>query len=312
MNRHEDTQKQIELDRMKRRATALFGVVSLLFVCATVAEKRYAWVSFVRATAEAAMVGAIADWFAVTALFRHPLNLNIPHTAIIPNRKDSFAESFGRFVQQNFLAEDVITAKLRSMSVARCVARWISHPDHSLRLASHTTIGLAGVVQVVKDEDVQELIEQGLVVRIRSMPVAPTLGKVLALVVSDRRQQDLLHGIVRLGLHLLEENKAAIRKKIVQETPWWWPWPVDEKVYQKIVTTVETTLQDIEADPHHPLYDKFDGLVSQFIDDLTHSSDVIAKGEALKEELLQHPIVREFSSSLWSDIKVSLLNPRPL
>lgn len=305
----DDTQKQAELDRMKRRATALFGGVSLVFVFSSMIESRYAWVSFVRATAEAAMVGALADWFAVTALFRHPLNLKIPHTAIIPNRKDSFGESFGHFVQQHFLSNDVIVRKLRSTNGARRIARWISQPDHSQRLAKHAAVGLAGAVQVIRDEDVQSLIERRLVVRIQSIQVAPLLGNLLALALSGHRQQELLYGLVSLVAHLVKENKDPIRDKISRETPWWLPWPIDDKIYQRLVNTIEKTLRDVESDPHHPLYDKFNTVFSRFVEDLKHSPDVIMKGETIKEDLLQHPIVQDFSSSLWGDIKTSLLEP---
>lgn len=311
MHLHEDAQKQAELDRMKLRATALFWSVSLIFVLASVLGKGAVWVGFVRATAEAAMVGAIADWFAVTALFRHPLHLKIPHTAIIPNRKDSLGRSLGLFVQSNFLSEDVIAGKLRSMSVARRVAGWISQPENSKRTANLAAAGLMGLIQVVKDEEVQELIEHSLVTRIQSTPVAPLVGNALSLVASGHRQQDLLYGTVSLVAQLLKDNKETIQEKISRETPWWFPWRIDETIYRRLAGAVESTLQEVSTDPNHPLLEQFNIVIHQFVEDLKHSPDVIARGEALKEELLQHPIVQEFSSSLWRDIKTALLEHLP-
>src|SRR6266508_2332902 len=130
-----DAARQFELSRMKLLATGLLLAVALLFVGALLIERRYPWVGFVRAFAEAAMVGALADWFAVTALFRHPLGLPIPHTAIIPRRKDSIGASIGRFVQENFLSQEVIRGRLRTIDIAQQGAHWMSRPTISARLA---------------------------------------------------------------------------------------------------------------------------------------------------------------------------------
>lgn len=305
----EENYKQVELNKMKLRAAALFWFVSILFVLAAIFERQYAWLSFVRATAEAAMVGAIADWFAVTALFRHPLNLKIPHTAIIPRRKDAIGQEFGTFVQHNFLSEEVIADKLQSLDIAQSGARWISQPENSQQLANHAAVGLTAMIQVMKDEDVQDLIERGVVTQIRSIRVAPLLATLLTLVTAGNRHQELLYGTLKLVVHLLEENKQAIRTKISRETPWWVPRRVDDAIYQRIIKTVKETLHDVNSDPHHPLHAKFNEVVSHFVEDLKHSPDIIARENALKEELLQHPAVREFSFSLWIDIKTSLLEP---
>jgi uncharacterized membrane-anchored protein YjiN (DUF445 family) len=307
MQLFEENQKETELNQMKRRATALFWIVTLVFVLAAILEKRYDWLRFVRATAEAAMVGAIADWFAVTALFRHPLNIPIPHTAIIPNRKDSIGRSLGGFVRNNFLVREVISTRLRSMNVARRVAHWVSQPEHIQGIAHHAASALTGMIQVVRDEDVQELIERGIITRARSISVAPLLGRMLGMVLSGQRRQELLTGIVQLSAHLLAENKGALREQISRETPWWMPWQVDETIYQKIVGSIQRTLREVQSDPQHPLRDKFNDIVDRFVEDLRHSPDTLARGEALKEELLVDPVVREFSSSLWSDIKTMLL-----
>jgi uncharacterized membrane-anchored protein YjiN (DUF445 family) len=126
-------------------------------------------------------------------------------------------------------------------------------------------------------------------------------------VLSGQRRQELLTGMAQLSAHLLDENKEALRQRISRETPWWVPWTVDEKIYQKIVGSLQRTLREVQSDPEHPLRDKFDEIVDRFVEDLRHSPETIARGEALKEEMLGHPLVREFSSSLWSDIKVTLV-----
>ena len=140
----EDPNKQIQLDRMKRRATGLLIGASVLFVITLVLERQFPWLGFVRATAEAAMVGGLADWFAITALFRHPMGIPIPHTAIIPSRKDRIGRSLGGFVQNNFLSREVIAARLHGLRIAERMAKWVSDPANSNRIAHHVATGLAG------------------------------------------------------------------------------------------------------------------------------------------------------------------------
>jgi uncharacterized membrane-anchored protein YjiN (DUF445 family) len=191
-------ERQAELKRMKRFATGLLAIVSLVSVAASLFEPRYPWLAFVRATAEAAMVGAIADWFAVTALFRHPLGLPIPHTAIIARRKDSIGASIARFAQENFLSEAVILDRLRSVNIAQHGARWISQPSASAQIARLLAAGIAGIAQVLNDADVQALIERALVARLRTVQAAPLLGRVLALILSERRRAELLYALLGL------------------------------------------------------------------------------------------------------------------
>ena len=285
----------------------MFWLVTAVFFLATIFEKQLPWLSYVQATAEAAMVGALADWFAVTALFRHPLGLKIPHTAIIPHRKDSIADNFGQFVQANFLTEEVIADKLRSIDPARQAAEWLSQPENSQHLANHVATGLTAMVQVVRDEDVLTLIEQSLVDRIRTTRFAPFLAKTLPLIVAGSRTQELLYGSLQLVALVVEENKQEIQAKISQETPWWLPRPVDQAIYRKIVHMLHQTMEDVKSNPDHPLHAKFIELVNQFVKNLENSPDILAQEETLKEELLQHPAVQEFSSSLWQDLKSALL-----
>ncbi len=307
MINQEDLNKQAELRKMKFIATALLIFAFIIFVLASIFEEVSIWVGFVRATAEAAMVGALADWFAVTALFRHPLNLKIPHTAIIPTRKDSLGENLGHFVRTNFLVEEVILDKLRSMDLTQTVAKWLIQPDNSAQIAHYVEVGLATVVQVIKSEDVQDLIAHSVAERIQSTPLAPLFGNLLSILTSDSRGHELLYGTVNLGAHLMEENKEAIQQRISRETPWWLPQSVDRAIYQKIVDTIEETLQEIRDNPEHPLYEQFKLLIDRFTEDLKHSPEIKIKEKAFKEELLQHDIVQQFASSLWLDIRKLLV-----
>lgn len=303
----DDSRKRTELDRMKFRATALLVGVTLIFIATVWIDASSVWVGLIRATAEASMVGAIADWFAITALFRHPLGIKIPHTAIIPGRKDMFGARLGQFIQQNFLTGDVIVEKIRSMKISRHSALWLTHPENSASVARLAAAGFSGMVQVVRDEDVQAIIERGINNKVKATRITPLIGSILNLASSEPRRQELLYGLVKLVTHITVENKDLIRRKIIDETPWWLPWSLDEKVYQKILNNLETLLGGIQADPDHPVHEKFNTILTKFVDDLKNTPEVIAKGEALKEELLAHPVVQDFSDALWRDIKTLLL-----
>lgn len=299
--------KRRQLRNMKIRATGLLGLAAVIFLIAHWLQPQYPWLGYVRATAEASMVGAIADWFAVTALFRYPLGIPIPHTAIIPRRKDRIGRSLGSFVQNNFLSPPVITAKLRAAGVARKLAEWLAAPEHGEVVGKHVAAAATGAVQVLKDEEVQELIESSLVSRMRRTQVAPLMGNVLSLVTAGDRHQELLDSAVRLLERLVDENREAIRDRIGQETPWWIPAAVDDKIYHRVVGGIDATLHEVATNPDHPLRERFNQAVAEFVQRLRESPEMLEKGEHIKEELLEHPAVREYSASLWTDMKASLL-----
>jgi uncharacterized membrane-anchored protein YjiN (DUF445 family) len=258
-------------------------------VAALLLERTYPWVGFVRAFAEAAMVGALADWFAVTALFRHPLGLPIPHTAIIPRRKESIGASIGRFVEDNFLSEEVLLGRMRSLHVIQRAAGALSQPEISSQIARHATTAINNALRIMNDVDVQALVERSVVARIR------------------RRQPELVYELVKIVERLLEENREQIRLKIRQEAPWWLPRAVDQHIAERLFETVGATLQDVSVNPDHPLHNRFNHLLYEFIERLQHDPTTIARGEELKQELLSNPIVQEFSASLWADLKAALI-----
>jgi uncharacterized membrane-anchored protein YjiN (DUF445 family) len=299
--------KQLRLDRMKRIATGLLLLVAAIFLVARLLERRYPWLEIVRATTEAAMVGALADWFAVTALFRRPLGLPIPHTAIVPTRKDRIGASLGGFVQNNFLAREPIVARLQTLGPARRIAEWLCRPASARTIATHVARALTGAVEVMRDEDVQALIDRSLVARIRTTRIAPLVGNVLSLVTSTDRHHELLDETLRLLDRVVQQNDELIRERVRAESPWWIPEAVDDRIHDRIVTAIENTIHAVSVDPDHPLRHRFDVAVRNFVERLRSSPEVIARGEELKEELLAHPGVREFSAAIWSDAKAAIV-----
>ena len=300
--------RRADLIKMKRLATSLLVLATLVYIAASMFEDQYIWVGFVASTAEAAMIGAIADWFAVTALFRHPLGLKIPHTAIIPNKQDVIAQQFGAFVQQNFLSEEVISSKIRSMDLSHRVAAWIVERENARAIAEQITAGLAGVVRVMNDEDIQNMIEKKVRDRIRDTSFAPMIGELLSFVTSGRRQQELFDGVVNFGLYLLEDSDRDIKAKVEEETPWWFPGSVDKAIYKRIVRSVSKMLYEMQVDVLHPVRKRMVKTINQFMEDLKHSPDIAEKEVSIKEEVLEHPAIRDFTTSLWTDIKQAVLD----
>jgi uncharacterized membrane-anchored protein YjiN (DUF445 family) len=303
----DDTERARRLAVMKRRATGLLVVFTGLFIASRLLESRYPWLAVVRAVSEAAMVGGLADWFAVTALFRQPMGLPIPHTAIVPTRKDRIGRSLGNFVQKHFLTREVISRHLAGLQIARRIATWASQPENSRRIATQIAGGLARAAEVLPGDEMRDAIHSSLVARGRATQVAPILGEVLSFVAADGRHQVLLDRAVELIAGLVHQNRDAIRERVGTETPWWVPTVVDEKLYQKIVAGVERVLSEVREQPDHPVRVQFDRVLVEFIEGLKHSPEMIERAERAKERLLEAPVVAELSGSLWDSTRRNLM-----
>jgi len=274
---------------------------------ASVLEAAHPWLGFVRATAEASLVGGLADWFAVTALFRHPLGLPIPHTAIVATRKDRIGRVLGTFVQNHFLSRDVIARNLRTVRPAERAAQWLSRPENAHRIAKQVAGGLARTLETLPDQDVRALVNQVLTDQLRATQVAPALGKTLAVVLAGDRRQELLNEAVQLAAEAVRDNRDLIRTQVRAESPWWVPSVVDDKIYQRIIVAIERMLRDIAGNRTHPLRAAFDKAVKDFVDRLQHSPEVIAKVEALKDEWLSDASVASLSASLWQTTRGAIV-----
>src|SRR6478672_1731948 len=298
--------KRKNLARMKRRASGLLLLATAVWIVTSIFVSRYPWLAYVRATAEASMIGGLADWFAVTALFRHPLGIPIPHTAIVAARKDQIGRSLGNFVSRHFLSRDVMSARLASLRVAEHLAKWLAEPENSRTLAHHAATALASGARMLADEDVQALIDRVLVERIRSTEVAPILGQLLSLLTAGDRHQELLDEAIGLLARAVDQNQELIRERIEAESPWWIPGVVDDRIHRKIVTGLDNTLADVRDDPNHPLRRRFDEALANFVRKLNESPEVRARAERIKLEILDAAAVRRFSSSIWEDAKAAL------
>jgi uncharacterized membrane-anchored protein YjiN (DUF445 family) len=305
--RPDDAERQARLDAVKARATGVLAAVGVIFVVARILEPRYPWLGYIRATAEASLVGGLADWFAVTALFRHPMGIPIPHTAIVARRKDHIGRVLGTFVQHHFLSREVIALNLRAVRPAERAARWLSEPENARRIARQVAGGLAKTLETLPDEHVRVLVRDVVNDRVRATRLAPALGRTLAFILAGERRQELLNTAVGLAAEAVRDNGDLIRAQVRAESPWWIPSALDEKIYRKILGAIERLLRGIAADQRHPLRSAFDKALRDFVDRLQNSPEVIAKAETLKEEFLRDASVTRLSDELWETARGAIV-----
>ncbi|WCO67854.1 DUF445 domain-containing protein [Iamia majanohamensis] len=292
---------------MKRTATGLLVGATIVFLVTRVREDATPWLGYVRATAEAAMVGAVADWFAVTALFRHPLGVPVPHTAIIPARKDDIGRGLGAFVQQNFLTASVVQERLAGISLGARLGEWLAEPEHADRVADQAAGVLRSTLETLRDEDVQESLEAAVAQRVRALEAGPVLARGIDLAVADGRHQEVLSVVLRKVAEAVVENEDLLRSRLEEETPRWLPSRVDDRIFDRVHTGLQRFLWEVAEDEDHPLRDTLDERVRRLADDLSRSPSMRARADQLKDELIDHPALREWSSTMWADLKAALL-----
>jgi uncharacterized membrane-anchored protein YjiN (DUF445 family) len=291
---------------MKRRASALLAAVTVVFLAVTLGGVDTTWEGYLQAAAEAAMVGGLADWFAVTALFRHPLRLPIPHTAIIVARKDQFGATLGEFIQDTFLTPDAVVDRLRTAEVASRLAAWLGDPDHAARLSGELVDGARQAVDLVDDDDVQGLIEGILVERLDAVDLAPVAGRSLEFLIRDGRHHDVLDTGLRELDGYLAGNRDELRTRLGEASPWWLPGAAEDRIFDRLVDGARRLLGEMLDDREHRLRQRFDERLRVLASDLQTSEAYRARGEQLKHELLAHPEVGAWIASLWDDAKAAL------
>ncbi|SNX96894.1 Uncharacterized membrane-anchored protein YjiN, DUF445 family [Geodermatophilus sabuli] len=304
----DDPERARDLARMKRLATGLFAAAAVVFViCVLLGPETGAWVGYVRATAEASMVGALADWFAVTALFRHPLRLPIPHTAIIPRKKDQIGASLGTFVQENFLTRAVIEEKLTTVDVPGRLGAFLAAPGRAERLAGDASALLHSVADLIKDEDLQPAVAALVDRKLHATPAAPVVARALELVVDGDRHQEVLSAALRGLTRFLEDNRVVFRAQLGDASPAWVPDWVDDRVFDRVFSAVQGFLEEVGQDPRHELRRDYDARLRAYVHALRTDPATAGRIEELKKELLEHPAVRTWSGSLWSNLKNAVL-----
>jgi len=288
---------------MRTVALALLVVAAAVYLATL---DRDGFLGFVNAGAEASMVGAIADWFAVTALFRHPLRLPIPHTALIPRRKDDLGRGLQEFVGENFLAEDVVRERITSARIASRVGGWLAVEANARRVVVEVAEVAVVALGKVRDDHVEALVHEALVPRFREEPISPLLGGLL----SEALRDDVHHGLVDLALEeladWLRDNPGTVQEVLGERAPWWAPDRINDRVTARIHTEIVRWVDDIRSQPRHRARLALDSLLHQLAEDLLSDDDVQQRAERLKERLLDHPAVLSSVISLWDALRRAL------
>jgi uncharacterized membrane-anchored protein YjiN (DUF445 family) len=296
--------KREQLIRARRRATALLAGVTAVFAATVAAGAEGGTVlGYVQAAAEASMVGGLADWFAVVALFRHPLGLPIPHTAIITERKAQFGETLGEFIHDSFLTPDAVAERVRAAGVGSRVAAWMAGPANADKLAGHVLDGAVQVVDLLEDDAVHDVIERLLRERIESASIIPMAGRALGALTREGRHADVVDAGLQGLDRYLDEHRGELRDRFRDQAPWWLPGAVEDRIFERLVDGLRAVIDDMAHDRGHGLRHQLDARILQFVEDLQTSAELRARGEQLTRDLLDRPELRAWVTTVWADAK---------
>ncbi|WP_425608715.1 DUF445 domain-containing protein [Streptomyces albipurpureus] len=305
-----DEEKQRGVRRMKLTATGLLVFVAVVFALATWAKNAGAgpWAGYLAAAAEAGMVGALADWFAVTALFRHPLGIPIPHTAIIPNKKDQLGASLGSFVGENFLSEDVVRARLRAVGIGGRLGTWLAEPEHADRVTAELSTALRGALTVLRDSDVQAVVGEAITRRADSAEIAPGVGKTLEKVVADGAHHRAVDLICARAHDWLVTHADSVMDAVEGGAPGWTPRFVDRKVGERVYRELLRFVVEMRDMPGHPARGAIDRFLTDFASDLQSDTDTRARVERMKSDLLARAEVQDVIASAWASVRTMIIS----
>ncbi|GFM21517.1 transmembrane protein [Mycobacterium sp. PO1] len=287
----------------------LLGAAVIFLLCSWLQSRGDAgpWVGYVRAAAEAGMVGALADWFAVTALFKHPLGIPIPHTAIIKRKKDQLGEGLGTFVRENFLSADNVETKLRSADVASRTGKWLAEPVNADRVAAEASTVLRALVEMLRDEDVQQVLDRMIVKRIAEPQWGPPIGRVLSSLLEEGRQEALLQLLADRAFQWTLNADEVIERVIERDSPTWSPRWVDHLVGDRIHRELMDFTDKVRRNPDHELRRSATKFLFEFADDLQNDAVTIQKAENVKEQIMGRDEVARAAETAWSTAKRLIL-----
>ncbi len=292
---------------VRRIATGLLVLMTVVFVIATTVERTHPWAVWIRVTAEASMVGALADWFAVVALFRHPFGIPIPHTAIIPSRKEQIGRALGRFVQESFLTRENVVARVRHADVGTRIGVWLEDPTHVAQVGRQVTEGIAAVVASLDDDELGPAVADLVLERLRSIHFAPLASRAIATATAEGRHQELLDAFLPALGRTLDENRRGLLDAVAASSPWWVPRTLDETVLEKALEVAHRFIDDVVANPRHEFRRHVDAMAEELVARLRDDPTLVARGEELKAELLANPAVQHYLDGIWEGTKANLL-----
>jgi len=286
---------------MKVVATGLLVVMAVVFVAARAFEPRYPWLSYVKAFAEAAMVGGLADWFAVTALFRHPLGLPIPHTAIIPRNKDRIGEALANFLKENFLIPAVVARRMRNIDLAGAAGRFLQTPaGEGNRIRAGASRLIADIFEGLDDERLGGIVKGAIASRLRNMEVSPLVGHALASAINEYRHVPMLEAAIRWTARALDANEQLIREMVHKKANWVLKIAgLDAKLADAIIDGLKKLTVEMSTDPAHPVRLKVEEALAQLANDLQTRPETRERVESIKDQLLDNQSVSLWLDTLW-------------
>ncbi|MQY30152.1 hypothetical protein NRB56_57500 [Nocardia sp. RB56] len=301
--------KRRDLRRMKTVATGFLVAATVIYLlCSWLsAHGAGAWVGYVRAASEAGMVGALADWFAVTALFRHPLGLPIPHTAIIRKKKDQLGAGLGDFVRANFLSSDTVAAKVNSAQISLRLGRWMADPQHAARVSEESSTILRAVVGALRDEDVEQIIDQTIVKRIAEPEWGPPIGRVLAELLADNRQAALLDLLAERAHQWALGSQETLDRIVMRDAPNWAPKFVNVLLSERIYRELVEFTWKIRSQPDHEVRVAVNRFLEEFARDLQFDPAMIKKAERVKAEIMGREEITGMARATWRAAKRMIL-----
>jgi uncharacterized membrane-anchored protein YjiN (DUF445 family) len=299
-----DTDKLRDLRRMKRIPVLLLVLMALLF--AVTLHHPAAWAGWLHAFAEAGMVGALADWFAVVALFRHPLGLPIPHTAIIPNRKNDIGDSMARFVAEHFLEPDVVRRKLRSTNLVVLIVDWLKSEKGRKSVQDLAVTALGWALGALHEDRVRRFLSRLSGRQLKDANLAAMAGSTLQWLVRGQRHQQILTQALRNTIVLIHDHRETIRTRVQQESPWWVPGFVDDRILKTMLERIEHQLFEMALDADHPLRERFNLWVQDLAQRLSCDAEYRRLGDELKEQLLANDELQDYLYGLWRELAATI------
>ncbi|MCJ8156250.1 DUF445 domain-containing protein [Sphingomonas sp. LaA6.9] len=295
---------------MRAAATGLLVLMAAVFLVARYMEPLHPAWGFVKAFAEAAMVGGLADWFAVTALFRHPLGLPIPHTAIIPRNKDRIGDTLALFLRDNFLTPTVVARRMYRVDVAAAAGRFLANPDVTGegRLRQGASRLAADILEALDQERLGGMVKNAIAQRLDALDVAPILGQALDAAMKEGRHLPLQEGIINWAAETLAANEHIIRDMVHERAGTILRWTgLDENVANAIIKGLHKLLFDMADDPDHPLRARVNEAFANLAFDLQHDKDMQAKVDRWKGEIVRNPAMQRWIDGLWEQARQGLL-----
>lgn len=303
----DDFERLAQLRKMQGLAVALLVAMAVVFVVSFALQDRLPWLSYVRAASEGGMVGALADWFAVTALFRRPLGLPIPHTNLISQKKDEIGDGLGTFIEQNFLADDVVHEKLSEISGARMAGEWLQDGDHAERLSAMISSAGLGALTVLNDNDVQELVEALVRKHVIEPEWGPLMGRALDSFVGGAHHETLLDIAAARLEEWLVNHPEAFDHMLSSRLPSWVPGIAQRFVDDRLHTEAVRFVQAVRADSEHPFRVALDAFLSELAGDLGDKPELQAQLECFKHEVFDSPRIRALAESTWANVRAALV-----